>query len=157
MSLAESPVACDHNGHIYYYPADNEQGWKCSRCGWKPGEPEGYSPQHDRALIEIKVWGILNDLFDSSLIYVSNGTAAAGLVSSIADRCREIGQYDQTTICRLIFEADAGHEKYWKELSDSIIAGNDTRDRCACGKLATWFNSGRQWCSGACRDKELAS
>lgn len=128
---------CDHD---FQWFADfaQERGWKCLNCKLRPGEPEGFSPQHDREFIDRKVFALLNDLFNADLIYVSNGTEGDYLVAHVAERCREAGCYDQGTVLLFLVEAKAeSHAKFWAEISNGIIAGKDPRERCECGKLAT--------------------
>lgn len=139
---------CKASGHDYYWFACcNEDGWRCVDCGDNPGEPEGFSPKLDRELIEIKVYCLLNDLADNQLVSVSNATAADYLTADVADQCRKLGRYDQQTILKLIIEADAGsHAKFWQEISEGILSGNDKRDRCHCGKLATLHAGKKHFC-----------
>lgn len=135
MSQA-TPKQCDHAYH--YYLATNEDGWRCCSCNHKPGEPPGYSPQLDREMIVTKVYGIQGDMHDADLIRFSNGSEGDGAAEMVADRCRNEGRYDQYSIILFTMElVTHGHAKYWKEVSDAIIAGKDTRDRCSCGELST--------------------
>lgn len=131
-----------HEHEFYYYAATNEDGWKCCACDEKPGEPPGFCPELDRKLIERKVFGLLDDLHNASLVYVSNGCGGDAIVASVAERCRSEGVYDQASILAFIVGEDGGsHAKFWKAISDGIIAGKDPRGRCACGKLSsitTW-------------------
>jgi hypothetical protein len=127
-----------HEHEFYYYAAANEAGWKCCVCGERPGEPPGFSPQLDRTRLERKVFGLLDDLHNHNLVYVSNGCGGDAIVADVAERCRADGVYDQASILAFILGTDGGrHAKYWKEVSDAIIAGRDPRNRCACGALAT--------------------
>jgi hypothetical protein len=135
---------CDY----HYYPSTNEDGWRCTSCGHRPGEPAGFSPELDRKRIFFKVGGILHDACDENLIYVSNGTGADLLISAVADRCVEEGRFDQYSILLfLLEETTPSHAKYWGELSESILAGADPRDRCHCGALANIHSGGALYCS----------
>jgi hypothetical protein len=138
------------NGHDYQWKPDdcNEAGWFCVYCDHRPGEPAGFSPQLDRELIYWKVGGLLHDICDMDLIYISNGTGADLLTSAVADRCVKEGRFDQYSILLFILEeVTADHAKYWKGVSDGIVAGKDPRDRCACGTLANSWTNGKHYCS----------
>jgi len=139
-------TACEHEYH--WYPAPNEDGWRCCYCEDRPGEPHGFSPQHDRDDIENKVYGILSDLDTAKIIYVSNSSHGWSIVAIIVRRCREADVYDQYSIASWILETmTESHAKYWKEIGDGVVAGNDPRERCHCGKLANCFGSsdGKRW------------
>lgn len=147
-------MTCTKCGNeIYWYTATNERGWRCCSCGHQPGEPPGYDPQRDRDDINGKVHSLIHDLYNAGFVHVSNGSAGDGLAAVIADQCMELEMYDQTTICRLIFEANRGHAEYWKRISDGVRSGNDPRDRCKCGALATGWSGSHWYCSApACRE-----
>ena len=139
---------CCSEPDFYYYPDTNEEGWKCVSCGNRPGEPAGYCPQLDQVEIESKVYGILLDLHEHEMFYVSNGMGGMALAKAIAERCKELGRFDQYTIISLIFQADRErHAEYWQKIGDGVRSGNDTRDRCACGKLATAYIGKQDYCS----------
>jgi hypothetical protein len=130
-------VTCSHDFH-WFPDFATEAGWKCVKCSHRPGEPDGFSPLHDRELLDRKVFALLNDLCNQNLIYISNGTDGEGIELSVAARCRTDGRYDQGSILLFILEAKVpGHAKYWKEISDGVIRGSDPRRRCHCGKLST--------------------
>ena len=145
---------------IYYYPACNEDGWRCtsSGCEHKPGEPPGFDPARDRALISLKVHGLLLDLHERGFIYCSNSSAGDGVTGAAADRCREAGRFDQYSIIEFIFASQASHGDYWKEISEGVLAGNDTRRRCPGGRLSTMSTGNGQggW-SESCFEKDCAS
>ena len=42
---------------LHWYPAINEEGWRCCSCEFKPGEPAGYEPRLDVELIEVNLRG----------------------------------------------------------------------------------------------------
>lgn len=131
---------CLAHDMLFYFPACNEEGWRCTACGWKPGEPPGFDPSLDRHLIDTKVGGFVHDLADRDLLSVSNGSHGDGITGSVAAKCREVGRYDQTTILAAIFEADRSHADYWAKISDAIVAGKDERKRCAGGRLVTCYS-----------------
>jgi len=131
-------AACTHDG-LYWHPDPaNEQGWRCTDCKWQPGEPPGFSPQHDRSHLGVKVGCILHLLHESEIIYVSNGSEADSIVGRIVRACRRRHAFDSVTIARLILDidGDARHAAFWRDISEGIIAGKDPRPRCACGQLA---------------------
>ena len=110
MSCLEcKKVTSDH----YYKASVNEDGWRCGRCG----EPLGYRHDLDTALIDLKVGGLLMDLCDQQLIYVSNGTEGMVIEENVVQRCRELGRYDQYTILReILADLNVGvdsHADYW--------------------------------------------
>ncbi len=134
---------CQHRD-FYYYPAVNEEGWKCVGCGrLMPGEPDGFRPDLDREEIYIKVGGLLNDLCDANLVRVSNGSGGDYLTRKIAARCESEGAYDQYSILLFILEEmTPSHRDYWKKVGDGVLSGDDPRRRCdepGCGKLATSY------------------
>lgn len=134
---------CKHETY-YWTLATNENGWACSNCGWKPGEPEGFSPQIDRSHISSKVECILLDMHAQNFVRVGYGSEGEWLANDVAARCKRIGLYDQYTIVReIMFSLGNSHAKYWKDVSNGIIAGNDPRNRCQCGKLATFCSEHR--------------
>jgi hypothetical protein len=136
-----------HEHEFYFYACTNEDGWKCCACDEKPGEPPGFSPELDRKYIARKVFGLLDDLHNHDLVHVSNGCGGDSIVAAVSERCRREGVYDQQSILAFILGEDGGsHARYWKEISDGIIAGQDPRDRCHCGALATCSRStGSGW------------
>jgi hypothetical protein len=133
---------CKHP-EFYFYPTPaTEAGWKCSACPFKPGEPPGFSPGLDRSHTQIKVMGLLLDLHNHDFVYVSNGSHGEGLEHTVAERCKAEGRFDQYSILLFILEAmTPSHAKYWKGVSDGIVAGKDPRNRCPCGKLAQVYTS----------------
>jgi hypothetical protein len=139
----------EHNYH--YYPSVNEDGWRCVDCDYKPGEPAGYSPETDRREIWTKVYGILMDACDAKLIHISNGSGADALASIVAKRCETEGRYDQYSILSYaLAELTPEHAEYWENISSGVLWGNDPRDRCHCGQLATMNVGGSHYCSSAC-------
>jgi hypothetical protein len=147
----------EHEHEFYYYLSVNEEGWRCCSCDFKPGEPPGFCPELDRDRLYTKVSGILHDIHDANIIYVSNGTAGDGLTSFIVERCKEEGRYDQESIALFILESSApGHSRYWKPITDGILAGKDPRERCACGKLPCVYTGGKRFCS-ECHEKHWRS
>lgn len=127
----------EHEHEFYYYLNGNEEGWKC-RCGFVPGEPSGFSPALDRQLIETKVGGILMDMHNANLVYISNGSHGDYIEARVVDRCRKRGLFDQYSIARFILdELQPSHAKYWKKVSRGVLAGRDNRARCPCGALST--------------------
>jgi len=139
---------------LFWYPAINEQGWKCCSCGHQPGEPAGYSPHRDKALIEIKVSGLLHDVADANLISISNGSHGEGMTAIVARRCVDLDRYDQTTILRLIFEADASHCDYWHKVGSGVRTGEDPRRRCPGGRLSTRSTGSAEGWKYSCAEKD---
>ena len=43
----------------------------------------------------------------------------------------------------------AGDGDFWRDRHEKILAGNDPRERCHCGKIAHIFSGGAAYCSGA--------
>lgn len=148
------PATCKHDGLYWYAAPANEQGWKCSDCGWQPGEPPGFSPQHDRSHLRVKVSCIVMTLHESEVIYVSNSECGEGMTDLITKRCRERGWYNSVSIARAVleFEGDSDHVRFWREISEGILAGKDPRARCACGQLATVFSIGPNGKHQLCSD-----
>lgn len=129
--------SCRH-ASIYWYPAPNdERGWLCVDCGFAPGEEPGYSPEHDRDLLHIKVWSLLNDLADAQLVSVSNSSHGDSIVAQATRIARDARTFDQESLVAIIAKLCAGDGKFWREQHEAILAGKDNRDRCRCGKLAT--------------------
>ena len=91
-------------------------------------------------MIEIKVSGLLHDVADAKLISISNGSHGEGMTAIVVRRCVELDRYDQTTILRLIFEADASHCDYWHKVGSGVRDGHDPRERCPGGRLATCYS-----------------
>lgn len=130
----------------------NEDGWRCCACNYRPGEPAGYSPTLDRLELDVKVGDIQMAMYNSELTYFSNAVHGDSVTDQVVRQCRELGQYDQRTIAILILDAGhSSHAKYWRELGDAIVAGNDPRTRCNCGALATSF--GRIAVCSECSEK----
>lgn len=143
---------CPHAGLYWYGHPHDEAGWKCVDCDLQPGEPPGFSPAHDRSHLRIKVWCIVHDLADAKIISVSNSGHGEGLASAAAAQCEERKLYDSVSIARVILEieGDERHAKFWRDISDGILAGNDPRHRCHCGKLATIWRGGEGDGTRAC-------
>lgn len=145
-------MTCQHE--FYWYAAPhNEQGWKCAACKHKPGEPPGFSPELDRSRTYDKVSGILMDMVNADLVSVSNGSAGDGIAASVADRCHETRRFDQESIVYFIADLCAGDGKYWRELGERLMAGDDPRPRCPCGKLATIYTGSLRYCSSECEGR----
>jgi hypothetical protein len=130
-------TVCEHESMFWYSAPANEQGWRCANCNFQPGEPPGYSPLHDRDLLHVKVWSILDDLHNHEIVYISNGSEGDVLVRDATTRCREERVVDQESIARVLLQIVAGDGKYWREKHEQFLAGNDPRDRCRCGALST--------------------
>ena len=132
---------CEHELYWYGAPA-NEQGWKCCSCDFKPGEPPGFSPHHDRELLSVKIDSILQDLFSASIVYVSNSCAGEALVEMAHSMCIVNDTYDSVSIARWLLElcGNDDHAAYWRKVSTGMLTGSDPRDRCRCGKLAQVFS-----------------
>jgi hypothetical protein len=145
---------CTHNDGLYWYlsPHD-ERGWMCVTCFWRPGEEPGYSPQHDRDLLDVKVNCILMDLADEGLLSVSNGSEGDGLVARASRIARDERTLDQESIVAILAKLCAGDGEFWRKQHESILAGDDQRRRCACGKLAHIFCGAAAYCSFACEPK----
>lgn len=152
---------CTREGRTAFWRVTDctEDGWRCSDCGERvPGEPPGYNAFLDKELIGTKVASILQDMHDFSLVYVSNSEQGEYIVATVAEECTRLDIYDQVTIVRLI-AATIGSD-YWAKIGQGIRAGQDPRNRCACGALSS-ISFGRDggWvysCS-PCYDKTLAN
>jgi len=128
----------NHEHEFYWYPHQNEEGWKCAHCDFKPGEPPGFSPERDRLDTAGKVGAILMDMHNTNLIYVSNGSHGDHIEAVVAKRCQQRGLYDQYSIARFILDQlQPSHAKYWKKIGTGVFTGRDTRARCPCGALST--------------------
>lgn len=103
----------NHTG-LYWYPAANEEGWLCVDCEVKPGEPPGYSPQHDRSCLREKVWSLVHELADAKLISVSNSSHGEGLADAVTRRLHGSNRLDQYTI---IDAERIEHADYWSKIS----------------------------------------
>jgi len=150
----KEPVGCAHAG-LYWYPAPaDERGWRCVDCDWRPGEPPGFSPQHDRSHLQLKAWCILHDMHESGIVFVSNSSEGDSIAASTADMARASRRYDSASIARIILEryANAEHVQYWRSIGDGIVAGRDPRERCHCGALATVFTLGGGTRSATCSE-----
>lgn len=134
---------CRHENLYWFAAPADERGWRCIDCKWQPGDEPGYSPQHDRDRIGLKVGCILHDMHDHGIIYVSNSSCGEDLTSQVVGRCCALGVYDSVSIALFILEQEASerHRKFWKDQSDAI-AGRDPRSRCWCGAIATSFTYG---------------
>lgn len=139
-------MSCKHEA-MYWYPAPhNETGWKCADCDFKPGEPPGYSPQHDRDLIRDKCWCLLHDLVDAELVSVSNSDHGESLASRAASIARYERRFDQESIVAILTRLCAGDGSFWRDQHEKILAGQDPRERCACGQLANCYCNGKRAC-----------
>ena len=81
------------------------------------------------------------------------GATLASVACAVATECQEKHRYDQLFIFSQILDAVGAqsHSDFWKKINDGVAAGEDPRDRCACGKLATsWSNTGPARCSDCC-------
>jgi hypothetical protein len=137
---------CDHD--YQYFAATNENGWRCVFCKDQPGEPPGFSPELDRSRLEFKVFALLNDLTNSDLVYVSNGTGGDAIVGDVESRCRKEQRYDQYSILLFILDVmTERHALYWSKVSEAIVAGKDERERCYCGKLSTCSRGAERFCT----------
>lgn len=128
----------DHVHEYHWYPAMNEEGWRCCSCGHKAGEhsAKGFSAELDRSELGHKVHGLLAELHAADFISISNSCEGGSIVGWVEAQCRELDLYDQNTICRLIFVANKSHTEYWAKISRAILAGEDDRLRCPGGRLS---------------------
>lgn len=102
---------------LFYYASINEDGWK-------EGQKElGYKPEFDKKYITIKVRGILTDMFDAKLIYVSNGSQGDCITADVVCECKKRKRYDQYSIIEFIIRDSNvnGHWKYWKKRSKEVL------------------------------------
>lgn len=148
MGIVKKMVDCKHET-FGYFPAINEEGWKClDGDHLLPGEPDGYRPDLDRSHTEDKVYGIMNDLHEGQFIHISNGSHGDFITSQVVQRCKDTELYDQVSIMQFVIEvAEDGHAQFWKKIGDGVMSGNDPRDRCRCGKLATVYSGTGNHCS----------
>lgn len=150
-------AACKHSGLYWYASPHDEHGWYCVDCQWSPGEEPGYSPEHDRDLLETKVDCILQDLVMAELVSVSNSDHGHEIIAHAVRVCRDARTLDSESIAAVLTKICAGDGKFWREQHESILAGQDKRNRCACGKLSTRsVGTGSGWnyyCSFECEPK----
>lgn len=135
--------------HEYRWdPAVNEEGWVCIYCDHKPGEPPGFDPARDRDDIERKCDDILHHLHMQGWFGSMSSATGEGMVCHAVDRCRETGCYDQHSIVAFLVGGHEGsHAAYWRRIAEGVLSGNDKRERCPCGALATSYSSkgGGKW------------
>lgn len=142
------PCACPEPEWVWVIDDDHravcrEAGWQCFCGGKPPGDPAGYSPWLDRSEIRTKVSVVLMVMHASGLIYMSNNDHGDNVIAHVAHHCQESGCFDQyTIIAEIMRQINATHAKRWKEIGSGVITGNDPRERCHCGKLATSFTVG---------------
>ena len=135
--VAHRQATCEHHG-LFWYLATNEDGWRCVDCDWRPGDPAGFSPQHDRSHLIVKVRNILHDLHEAGFIYVSNGSHGEHIAATVATICDRLQLFDQYgIISRILLHLSSDHSAYWRRISEGVLTGDDKRDRCPCGALAT--------------------
>jgi hypothetical protein len=140
--------ACNNHDFAWYLHDCNEAGWKCLRCEYKPGEPPGFSPELDRAMTRSKVMAVLMELHHADFIYVSNGSSGECIEAEVERRCRATGNYDQWSIASFILDVMVpSHAKYWREISEGVLAGQDPRHRCHCGALSNCSSGDKYYCS----------
>lgn len=106
---------------VFYYPSVNEEGWKCTKCG----EKLGFRPDLDRQLTFAKVDGLLCDLYDHDLVYVSNGTERMVISENVTHRCEKEDRYDQSFIIyHIVTDPNVdwkGHSDFWKEETSKVL------------------------------------
>lgn len=112
-------IECAHDPE--YYPSINEAGWRCVNCL----EELGHRPDLDRELIGKKVMGLLNDLHESKMVYVSNGSQGEAIMCSVAMQCVREGRFDQYFIIHQILEDPnidyLGHSDYYRQSPEKKI------------------------------------
>ena len=105
---------CKNISNTFYYPAINEEGWKCS-CGFK----FGFRPDLDKKMLYTKIDGILQDLVSNGFVWVSNGTSGICIVNNVMQRCLKEDRFDQYSILLFLFQEGnidvEGHAKFWRE------------------------------------------
>jgi hypothetical protein len=129
-------ASCKHEGLYWYSAPHDECGWFCVDCYWSPGEEPGYSPEHDRDMIDTKCDCLVHDMADAGLVSISNSDHGYGIAHSAARIARDQRTFDQESIVAIIARLCAGDGKFWRERHESILAGRDNRNRCKCGKLS---------------------
>lgn len=158
MSKPTTCTCATPSDYTWHKAPANEDGWHCLDCGsLAAGEPPGYRPDLDASHLGCKVESILMDLHDEDLVYVSNSTDGECLVGMVAKDCGRSGHRDQYSIVASILgHMNRTHADYWKERGDAIRAGEDKRERCECGKLASSYGGGHPpRCSDCAWDKGL--
>jgi hypothetical protein len=127
----------------FYWTPDalNEQGWRLSNSDEPaPGEPDGYRPDLDRAMIYTKVHCIAEAMREQHLYEIPE----MEYLSMAAEACKRRGKYDQYTIIEMLCQVQKSHGDYWKKVGQGIVKGKDPRTRCWCGKLAKCYNPGKE-------------
>jgi hypothetical protein len=108
LHFLENP---SHQPH--YYMSVNENGWRCTGCNLIFGR----SKFLDRKYISNKVYGVLWEMTEAKLFYVSNGTEGEGITHAISQVCKRRRVYDQYSIVRFIITSPSAksHAEYWKK------------------------------------------
>lgn len=105
-------MSCDHEKGACWFPATNEDGWRCMDCG----EALGFRPDLDEKLIDVKVSNLLMDLDEADLVHVSNGTMGQIISEGVARECRQEGLLDQGSILRkLIADPNFDSAEFWQK------------------------------------------
>lgn len=151
----------------------NERGWVCVECDEQTvGEPPGFSPFLDRELIDRKAENLAQHLVTAGLISLPEMWYLELCGGYVAEKCNDIKTYDSYTVMQFVLECWAnydflahhgaehcqgtgGHAAFWKNISDGVLAGNDPRDRCECGELATVYGDKNQ--CGACANRKATA
>ena len=133
-------MSCEHEYHWVSQDC-NEYGWHCLHCQ-EPftGEPPGYSAEFDRDKIISKVESVIWDLVDANFLYFSNSSQLNFVIDQVASWCRRKEKFDQYSIIRRVFK-ELDHSEYWRDIGRGVRGGNDPRERCTCGNLATIYTS----------------
>lgn len=76
---------CNHPmPDLYYYPSINNAGWKCVNCQTELGE----RPDLDQKLTIFKIRGLMQDLCDAKIIYISNGSEGDFFMRHVERKCQ---------------------------------------------------------------------
>ena len=104
---------CEHDDPAFF-PCVNEEGWRCLSCQAELG----YRPDLDVAQIEAKVAGLLMELHEAKLVYMSNSSMGEIVAENVAEHCRQLDAFDQITILSLVLRdpnvTGDEHAEFWR-------------------------------------------
>lgn len=104
-----------------WYPATNEDGWKCLACG----KELGFRPDLDQRCAYEKISGLLMELQEREFVYVSNGTEGDIVTENVLTAIRDAGTYDQYSILKAILdEPNIGterHAEFWHKRAETWL------------------------------------
>lgn len=118
--MTEKKLCKTHD--FQYYAEINDEGWKCCNCQYKPPHDEQEKMNKDIKRLEMKIFGIADDLNSQHFIYISNGSTGEAIQSNVYYECKKAKRFDQLFIVqKIVTDPNVDMSRFNKEPMDIIL------------------------------------